>query len=136
MYYYFDLQLVHAFIFIIPCLLISLFKLWTKLVAKSQVQIKKYIFIFIFAFAHINYSFIIFLSCTFWNLPGSGIMWGFTEKYGTEVLTFFMKLTLRDIANIERQTIFSKYFVFCYFPICHFSLQMVFRGFLLLAHFQ
>ena len=40
MYYYFDLQLVHAFIFIIPCLLISLFKLWTKLVAKSQVQIK------------------------------------------------------------------------------------------------
>jgi len=39
MLYYFDVQLVHAFIFIIPCVLISLFKLWTKLVAKSQAEI-------------------------------------------------------------------------------------------------
>ena len=52
MYYYFDLQLVHAFIFIIPCLLISLFKLWTKLVAKSQVQIKRYIFLIIIFFVY------------------------------------------------------------------------------------
>ena len=36
MVYYFDLKLVHAFIFIIPCMLITLFKLWTKIVAKSQ----------------------------------------------------------------------------------------------------
>jgi len=39
MLYYFDVQLVHAFIFIIPCVLISLFKIWTKLVAKSQAEI-------------------------------------------------------------------------------------------------
>ena len=39
MVYYFDVQLVHAFIFIIPCVLISLFKIWTKLVAKSQAEI-------------------------------------------------------------------------------------------------
>jgi len=39
MYYYFDIKLVHAFLFIIPCLLISLFKIWTKLVAQSQAEI-------------------------------------------------------------------------------------------------
>jgi len=38
MYYYFDIKLVHAFLFIIPCLLISLFKIWTKL-AQSQAEI-------------------------------------------------------------------------------------------------
>jgi hypothetical protein len=30
---------VHAFIFVIPCVLVSLFKIWTKLVAKSQAEI-------------------------------------------------------------------------------------------------
>ena len=60
MLYYFDLELVHAFIFIVPCVLFSLFKvrvilvsswiffkykmspifqIWTKLVAKSQAEI-------------------------------------------------------------------------------------------------
>ena len=39
MVYYFDVKLVHAFIFIIPCVLVSLFKIWTKLVAKSQAEI-------------------------------------------------------------------------------------------------
>ena len=54
MFYYYDVELVHAFIFIIPCLLITLFKvnpktwfyffylifqIWTKLVAKSQAEI-------------------------------------------------------------------------------------------------
>jgi len=39
MLYYFDLELVHAFIFIVPCVLLSLFKIWTKLVAKSQAEI-------------------------------------------------------------------------------------------------
>jgi hypothetical protein len=38
-YYYFDIKLVHAFIFVIPCVLASLFKIWTKLVAKSQAEI-------------------------------------------------------------------------------------------------
>jgi hypothetical protein len=37
--YYFDIKLVHAFIFVIPCLLATLFKVWTKLVAKSQAEI-------------------------------------------------------------------------------------------------
>ena len=39
MIYYFDIKLVHAFIFIIPCVLVSLFKIWTKLVARSQAEI-------------------------------------------------------------------------------------------------
>ena len=39
MVYYVDIKLVHAFIFIIPCMLITLFKIWTKLVAKSQAEI-------------------------------------------------------------------------------------------------
>ena len=39
MYYYFDIKLVHAFIFVIPCMLLTLFKIWTKLVAKSQAEI-------------------------------------------------------------------------------------------------
>jgi len=38
-YYYYDVKLVHAFIFLIPCVLISLIKIWTKLVAKSQAEI-------------------------------------------------------------------------------------------------
>jgi len=37
--YYFDIKLVHAFIFVIPCVLASLFKIWTRLVAKSQAEI-------------------------------------------------------------------------------------------------
>lgn len=37
--YFIDLGIVHAFIFILPCVIISLFKLWTKLVAKSQAEI-------------------------------------------------------------------------------------------------
>jgi len=39
MFYYYDVKLVHAFIFIIPCILISLIKIWTKLVTKSQAEI-------------------------------------------------------------------------------------------------
>ena len=39
MVYYVDIKIVHAFIFIIPCMLITLFKIWTKLVAKSQAEI-------------------------------------------------------------------------------------------------
>jgi len=39
MIYYFDVKLVHALIFIIPCILLSLFKLWTKLVEQSQAEI-------------------------------------------------------------------------------------------------
>ena len=56
MVYYYDVKLTHAFIFIVPCVLISLFKvkkihlnpaeiihltlqLWTKIVAKSQAEI-------------------------------------------------------------------------------------------------
>jgi len=37
--YYVDLSLVHAFIFILPCVILTLFKLWTKLVAKRQAEI-------------------------------------------------------------------------------------------------
>jgi len=39
MIYYFDVKLVHALIFIVPCVLISLFKIWTKLIAQSQAEI-------------------------------------------------------------------------------------------------
>ena len=38
MAYMVDLGLVHAMIFILPCLIISLFKIWTKLVMKSQAE--------------------------------------------------------------------------------------------------
>jgi hypothetical protein len=34
-----DLGLVHAIIFILPCIILTLFKLWTKLVAKRQAEI-------------------------------------------------------------------------------------------------
>jgi len=37
--YFYDVKLAHAFIFVIPCVIISLFKIWTKLVAKSQAEI-------------------------------------------------------------------------------------------------
>ncbi len=37
--YYVDLGVAHAFIFILPCVILSLFKLWTKLVAKRQAEI-------------------------------------------------------------------------------------------------
>ena len=38
-YYSFDLSIVHGIIFILPCIILSLFKLWTKIVAKSQAEI-------------------------------------------------------------------------------------------------
>ena len=38
-YYVIDLSLVHAIIFILPCIILMLFKLWTKVVAKSQAEI-------------------------------------------------------------------------------------------------
>ena len=38
-YYYFDLSVVHGLIFIVPCIILTLFKLWTKLVAKTQAEI-------------------------------------------------------------------------------------------------
>ena len=38
-YYVIDLSLVHAIIFILPCIILALFKLWTKLVAKRQAEI-------------------------------------------------------------------------------------------------
>ena len=34
-----DLGLAHAMIFILPCVILSLFKIWTKLVMKSQAEI-------------------------------------------------------------------------------------------------
>ncbi len=37
--YVMDLGVAHAFIFILPCVILSLFKLWTKLVAKRQAEI-------------------------------------------------------------------------------------------------
>jgi len=36
--YSLDLELAYAIIFILPCIIVSLFKLWTKLVAKSQAE--------------------------------------------------------------------------------------------------
>ena len=38
-YYYYDLSLVHGLIFIVPCIILSLFKLWTKIIAKTQAEI-------------------------------------------------------------------------------------------------
>ena len=38
-YYTIDLSVVHGIIFILPCVIFSLFKLWTKLVAKRQAEI-------------------------------------------------------------------------------------------------
>ena len=38
-YYYFDISIMHSLIFILPCIILTLFKLWTKLVAKSQAEI-------------------------------------------------------------------------------------------------
>ena len=37
--YYIDLSIVHGIIFILPCVILSLFKLWTKLVAKRQAEL-------------------------------------------------------------------------------------------------
>ena len=37
--YSMDLGLVHAAIFILPCIIITLFKIWTRLVAKRQAEI-------------------------------------------------------------------------------------------------
>lgn len=37
--YSMDLGLVHAIIFILPCIIITLFKIWTRLVAKRQAEI-------------------------------------------------------------------------------------------------
>ena len=38
-YYTIDLGIVHGIIFILPCIILTLFKLWTKLVAKRQAEI-------------------------------------------------------------------------------------------------
>ena len=38
-YYTIDLSIVHGIIFILPCIILALFKLWTKIVAKSQAEI-------------------------------------------------------------------------------------------------
>jgi hypothetical protein len=38
-YYTIDLSIVHGIIFILPCIILTLFKLWTKVVAKSQAEI-------------------------------------------------------------------------------------------------
>ena len=38
-YFYIDLSIVHGLIFIVPCIILTLFKLWTKLVAKTQAEI-------------------------------------------------------------------------------------------------
>ena len=37
--YYLDLGVVHGLIFIVPCIILTLFKIWTKLVAKTQAEI-------------------------------------------------------------------------------------------------
>ena len=37
--YYIDLGIVHGIIFILPCIIFTLFKLWTKIVAKSQAEL-------------------------------------------------------------------------------------------------
>ncbi len=37
--YMIDLSIVHGIIFILPCVILSLFTLWTKLVAKRQAEI-------------------------------------------------------------------------------------------------
>ena len=37
--YTIDLSLVHGIIFILPCTILGLFKLWTKVVAKRQAEI-------------------------------------------------------------------------------------------------
>lgn len=37
--YYVDLGVAHAFIFVLPCVILTLFKLWTKVVAKRQAEI-------------------------------------------------------------------------------------------------
>ncbi len=38
-YYYIDLSVVHGIIFILPCIILTLFKLWTKMVTKRQAEI-------------------------------------------------------------------------------------------------
>ena len=38
-YYTIDLSIVHGIIFILPCVILTLFKLWTKIVAKRQAEI-------------------------------------------------------------------------------------------------
>ena len=38
-YYTIDLSIVHGIIFVLPCIILALFKLWTKIVAKSQAEI-------------------------------------------------------------------------------------------------
>ena len=37
--YAIDLSIVHGIIFILPCIILTLFKLWTKVVAKRQAEI-------------------------------------------------------------------------------------------------
>ena len=37
--YMIDLSIVHGIIFILPCIILTLFKLWTKVVAKRQAEI-------------------------------------------------------------------------------------------------
>ena len=39
MIYFIDLSVVHGIIFILPCIILTLFRIWTKLVAKSQAEI-------------------------------------------------------------------------------------------------
>ena len=39
MMYFIDLSVVHGIIFILPCVILTLFRIWTKLVAKSQAEI-------------------------------------------------------------------------------------------------
>ncbi len=37
--YTIDLGIVHGIIFILPCIILTLFKLWTKIVTKKQAEI-------------------------------------------------------------------------------------------------
>ena len=37
--YTIDLSIAHGLIFILPCIILSLYKLWTKVVAKRQAEI-------------------------------------------------------------------------------------------------
>ena len=37
--YYIDLSIVHGIIFILPCIIFTLFKCWTKIVAKRQAEL-------------------------------------------------------------------------------------------------
>lgn len=37
--YYIDLNVLHGIVFILPCIILTLFKLWTKIVAKRQAEL-------------------------------------------------------------------------------------------------